>query len=99
MYYGLFLYHQKAQLPQAVPLIVSPSPAAVPQCELDVELRRMHALEHACNGRNGPCCLSNEDNLVREGTSTIIKSEQGNARDVPSLSMLLLVLLIDRYHW
>ena len=36
----------------------------MPQAELDRELRMMHALEHACNGRDRPCHLGNEEHVV-----------------------------------
>ena len=46
-------YHQAVVVPPsphaAAPLAPVPS-VAVPQDELDMELKRVHALEHACNG-------------------------------------------------
>lgn len=44
----------------AAPLAPVPS-VAVPQDELDMELKRLHALEHACNGY---CQLADEEHLV-----------------------------------
>ena len=57
-------YHQAVVVPPsphaAAPLAPVPS-VAVPQDELDMELKRVHALEHACNGY---CNLANEEHLV-----------------------------------